>query len=82
MFSPHYQALEQAGLKNARLGRGVNATWPSFSPLRIPIDHILHSEELQTCGVEVGESFSSDHLPLRASLAWNPGRGLTAVASR
>lgn len=70
MFSPNYSPLDDAGLINARLARGVNATWPSFLPFRIPIDHILHTSQLSVCDVSVGESFESDHLPLTASIAW------------
>lgn len=70
VFSPHYQPLEVAGLRNVRHGQGVNGTWPNFSPIRIPIDHVLATDELQACDVTVGESFESDHLPLIAGLRW------------
>lgn len=68
MFSPHYAPLIDAGLANVRRGRGVKATWPAISPI-IPIDHIAHSDDFKVCEAVVGESFGSDHLPLRAGLA-------------
>lgn len=69
MFSPHYRALEDAGLVNARAGRGVQPTWPNYSPppLRIPIDHVMATSDVEICEMEVGEDFGSDHLPLRAA---------------
>lgn len=69
MFSPNYQVIEDAGMTNARAGRGVQGTWPDWSPLRIPIDHVLVSPELSTCSMSVLDSFGSDHLPLVASIA-------------
>lgn len=72
MFSPDFEPLHAGGLHSVREGRGVLATWPAISPLRIAIDHVMHSDELEVCDVEVGESFGSDHLPLKASLAWRP----------
>ena len=71
MFEPGYAPLESAGLANARAGRGVNPTWPSFWPLRIPIDHVMHTADMQTCDVHVGDDFGSDHLPLAATLAFH-----------
>jgi len=68
MFSPHYAPVESTGLRNVRDGRGVHATWPAKSPLRIPIDHILHSKHSSVCEVQVLPSFGSDHLPLQAGL--------------
>jgi endonuclease/exonuclease/phosphatase (EEP) superfamily protein YafD len=69
MFSSHYAPLERAGLTNARVGRGLRPTWPDWSPVRIPIDHILVSHELEVCDTTVGETFGSDHLPLRATVS-------------
>ncbi len=68
VFSPHYKQIEAAGMTNARQGRGVYGTWPDKLPVRIPIDHVLVSDELRTCGMHVGDSFGSDHLPLVATI--------------
>lgn len=68
MLNPQYAPVEATGLRNVRDGRGLLPTWPSPLPLRIPIDHILHSAALETCDAGVLPSFGSDHLPLRADL--------------
>ena len=69
-WSPHYAALEQAGLANAARGRGYTATWPAMlGPLGIPIDHVLLSAGLHAQQVRSGASFGSDHLPIVADLA-------------
>lgn len=39
---------------------------------RIPIDHCLHSEELETVDRVVGDYVGSDHLPLTVKLRWRP----------
>ena len=68
MFSPHYEQIEDAGMTNARAGRGVQPTWPDWSPVRIPIDHVLVSDEFEVCEMEVLDSFGSDHLPVLATV--------------
>ena len=58
--------LETAGLRDSRLGFGIQPTWPSFlwPPLRIPIDHCLVSPEVTVLRRMVGRSIGSDHLPV------------------
>jgi endonuclease/exonuclease/phosphatase (EEP) superfamily protein YafD len=69
-WSPHYAALEQAGLTNAARGRGYTATWPAIlGPLGIPIDHVLLSPGLHLQQFRSGASFGSDHLPIIADVA-------------
>lgn len=70
MFAPTFRPLEDHGLVNSRRGQGLAATWPSTWLMRLPIDHVLTSESLRTCGVEAGPSFGSDHLPFEAFLRW------------
>lgn len=58
--------MHQTGLQNARAGRGVLPTWPTFLPatfLRIPIDHILVDPRLSVLDYRLGPSIGSDHLP-------------------
>ncbi len=43
--------------------------------VRIPIDHCLHSEELETIDRIVGEYVGSDHLPLTIKLRFRGGAG-------
>lgn len=69
-WSPHYAALEQAGLTNVARGRGYTATWPAvLGPLGIPIDHVLLSPGLHAQQFRSGASFGSDHLPIVADVA-------------
>ena len=54
------------GLRYARQGFGVRASWPSILPfpfLRLPIDHVLVSANLGVAGFRLGPFIGSDHLP-------------------
>lgn len=67
MWTPWLKELQDgAGLVNARRGRGVLPSWPTFlpGPMRIPIDHCLHSPDLSVAACRLGPSIGSDHLPL------------------
>jgi endonuclease/exonuclease/phosphatase (EEP) superfamily protein YafD len=70
-WSPYYrQLVSTAGLRNAALGRGYQATWPSgFGMLGIPIDHCLVSDGLQVRMFDTGSDIGSDHLPIIIDLA-------------
>ena len=66
-WSPHFTSLTDAtGLRDARLGFGLNATWPSNLPwfCRIPIDHCLVSSDVSIESFEVGDPIGGDHLPI------------------
>lgn len=57
--------LQSSGLRNSVEGRGLGGTWPAFfPPLRIPIDHFLHTDEVMVTRREVMKAAGSDHLPL------------------
>jgi endonuclease/exonuclease/phosphatase (EEP) superfamily protein YafD len=58
--------LTQTGLESSSRGRGVLPTWPAglITPLRIPIDHFLHSKEIEVVSSVVGDDVGSDHLPV------------------
>ena len=66
MWSPYFrELLRRTGLKDARQGFGVIATWPDdLAPLTIPIDHCLYSPPLAVEDFRAGARFGSDHLPL------------------
>ena len=66
MWSPYFKSLcREAGLEDARRGRGILATWPvNHAPLMIPIDHGLYSVTLGLVSLRRGKRFGSDHLPL------------------
>ena len=82
MWSPHYLPLEDAGLVNARRGRGVKPTFPTSLPLKIPIDHVMHTADLEVCTFEVGPDINSDHLPLTATVDWGVRRSTGMLAQR
>ena len=65
-WSPHFRRLlRDSGLRDSSQGRGVQPTWPTYSPLLwIPIDHCLHSPEIAIMRKEVGPDVGSDHYPL------------------
>ena len=65
-WNKNFQRLvRESGLKDSAQGRGVQATWPTFSPLLlIPLDHCLHSADIRIAERKVGPRVGSDHLPL------------------
>jgi endonuclease/exonuclease/phosphatase (EEP) superfamily protein YafD len=66
-WNHHFQNfLSQSGLQNSAAGRGVQASWPShLLPLRIPLDHCLHSPSIGIANRRVGaNSAGSDHFPV------------------
>jgi endonuclease/exonuclease/phosphatase (EEP) superfamily protein YafD len=57
--------LQSSGLRNSAEGRGLSGTWPAFfPPMRIPIDHFLHTDAVSVTRREVVKASGSDHLPL------------------
>lgn len=71
MWSPNYQKfMQQAGLRNSRLGFGILPTWHAHLPLlKIPIDHCLVSPEITVIQTQTGKNIGSDHLPLIIDIA-------------
>jgi endonuclease/exonuclease/phosphatase (EEP) superfamily protein YafD len=68
-WSPHFEDLLAAGLRDAALGQGYLATWPTwFWPALIPIDHVLLKGPLAVTSVRRGPAVGSDHFPLIADL--------------
>lgn len=59
-----------ADLENSMNGFGLQTTWPAdrWAFLRIPVDHLLHSEELTTIDRYLGPTFGVDHRPLVVKL--------------
>jgi endonuclease/exonuclease/phosphatase (EEP) superfamily protein YafD len=65
MWSPYYRDLmRRSGLKNARRGRGVLATWPTGPLALLPIDHALTGGKAVVTRLERGPHIGSDHYPL------------------
>jgi endonuclease/exonuclease/phosphatase (EEP) superfamily protein YafD len=61
--------LQTTGLRDSRLGFGRQRTWPTWSPYRIPIDHVLVSSDLAVTERKLGPPIGSDHLPVIVELA-------------
>ena len=53
-----------SGLKDPRIGRGTYSTFPTYSPIRFPLDHIFCSEELQLSEIRRLPDIGSDHYPI------------------
>jgi endonuclease/exonuclease/phosphatase (EEP) superfamily protein YafD len=70
-WSYHFRRLvRDSGLRDSSRGRGVQPTWPAdLWPLRIPLDHCLHSPEIDVVNKEIGPSVGSDHLPVIVDFA-------------
>jgi endonuclease/exonuclease/phosphatase (EEP) superfamily protein YafD len=57
--------LRESGLVDGSRGMGYQPTWPAGAfPFLIPIDHCLHSAELQLHSKEIGPAVGSDHYPV------------------
>ncbi len=73
--SPFRGLVSDGGLRNSQIGFGLQ---PSFSaltilPFRVPIDHLLHSEDLLVKDRRLGPALGSDHFPLVVDLEHAPG---------
>ncbi len=65
-----FRALcKDSGLVPAQTG--IASTWPArFFPLRIPLDHCLHSPRLKVVAYDVGPHLKSDHHAIHCTLGW------------
>jgi endonuclease/exonuclease/phosphatase (EEP) superfamily protein YafD len=66
-WSPVFaDVLARSGLRDSAHGFGPQPTWPTTLPwpCRIPIDHCLHSSDLEVVDRRTGADIGSDHLPL------------------
>lgn len=68
------QLLATADLRNSQLGFGLQPSFPAttWSVLRVPIDHLLHSPALRVRDRQLGPSLGSDHFPLIVDLEHIP----------
>ncbi len=71
---PFRNLIDQAELKNSQIGFGLHLSFPATSNvlLRVPIDHLVHSEELIVRDRRLGPSLGSDHFPLVVDLELPP----------
>lgn len=51
-------------LKDPRVGRGTYSTFPTYLPIRFPLDHIFCSSDLMLSELRVLENLGSDHFPI------------------
>ena len=65
-WSPVFQRLEAAGLRDSALGFGVEPTWHIFPTVLggLKLDHILISDEIEASAFRVGSEVGSDHRPI------------------
>ncbi|MCL1887999.1 MAG: endonuclease/exonuclease/phosphatase family protein [Kiritimatiellaeota bacterium] len=58
--------LRASGLRNTSQGRGLYPSWPAPLPafLRIPIDHVFHTPDIEILSRHIGPRVGSDHLPV------------------
>jgi endonuclease/exonuclease/phosphatase (EEP) superfamily protein YafD len=73
-WSPTTQEFMRAGeLRDPRRGRGFYNTYPAKWPgFRYPLDYVFSTAHFEVCGMRVLPRFSSDHLPLIATLCLKP----------
>lgn len=81
MWTSVYRVLEWSGLQNARRGWGITGTLPAQLPVRIPIDHIMHTGQLKACNFEIGPRIGSDHLPVVADLVFSEDESPDTLSS-
>ncbi|MGH8915024.1 MAG: endonuclease/exonuclease/phosphatase family protein [Acidimicrobiia bacterium] len=69
---PFRDLVARGRLRNSQIGFGLQPTFPVGSNvlLRVPIDHLLHSEELRTNDRRLGDALGSDHFSLIVDLGY------------
>ena len=67
---PFRRLVARGELRNSQIGFGLQPTFPAGSNvlLRVPIDHLLHSDQLQTRDRRLGSALGSDHFSLIVDL--------------
>lgn len=71
---PFRNLVDDTGVKNSQVGFGLQPSFPSTSNLvlRVPIDHLVHSDELIVRDRRLGPHLGSDHFPLVVDLELAP----------
>jgi endonuclease/exonuclease/phosphatase (EEP) superfamily protein YafD len=73
---PFRRLLAETRLLDSTRGFGVQPTWPSMLPLLwVPIDHCLHTQDIQVTDRRVGPNVGSDHYPLLVEFLLPPPSG-------
>jgi endonuclease/exonuclease/phosphatase (EEP) superfamily protein YafD len=69
-WSSILSAVQAAGLRRARCGAPLEATWRSRDPVfGLPLDHLFVSPGLGVVACEIGPDIGSDHWPLIVRVA-------------
>lgn len=64
------ELLNKTNLKDTQMGQGVQLSWPAYSQwIKIPIDHVLISEDWHVLNRRLGPNVGSDHLPVIVDLS-------------
>lgn len=65
-WAPRFaDVLQTSKLRDSRRSFGIQATWSTGNPiLRIPIDHVLVSENIHIHDRRIGSNVGSDHYPV------------------
>ena len=60
-----------ADLENSLDSFGLQTTWPAdrWALFRLPLDHLLHSDDLTTVDRYLGPTFGVDHRPIVVTIA-------------
>ncbi|MCI0678648.1 MAG: endonuclease/exonuclease/phosphatase family protein, partial [Actinobacteria bacterium] len=68
---PFRRLVGETTLRNSQIGFGLQASFPVDANLliRVPIDHLLHSDALVVRDRRLGPELGSDHFPLVVDLA-------------
>jgi endonuclease/exonuclease/phosphatase (EEP) superfamily protein YafD len=71
---PFRRLVAEGSLRNSQIGFGLQASFPADALflLRVPIDHLLHSDELGIRDRHLGPTLGSDHFPLIVDLEYTP----------
>ncbi|HEX2154932.1 MAG TPA: endonuclease/exonuclease/phosphatase family protein [Acidimicrobiia bacterium] len=67
---PFRRILRDTELVNSQRGFGIQPTFPAYNPflIRVPIDHLLHSPDLEVIERRLGPPLGSDHFPVVVEL--------------
>lgn len=69
---PFRHLLAEGRLRNSQIGFGLQPSFSatSFALLRVPIDHLLHSDIIRIRDRRLGPNLGSDHFPLVVDLEY------------
>lgn len=60
--------VEVSQLADPRLGRGFYSTFPTYSPIKFPLDHIYCSPQFGLVAFKILDDIGSDHYPVSITL--------------